>query len=36
VFLTNTGTAKKIAEERHKFIEKYLERFFKEWNNKDL
>ena len=28
----NTETAKKIAEERHDFIEKYVERFFEEWN----
>lgn len=28
----NTQTAKKIAEERHIFIEKYLEQFFREWN----
>lgn len=27
----NTHTAKKIAEERHKFVEEFLERFFKEW-----
>ena len=27
----NTETAKKIAEERHKFMEQFLERFYKEW-----
>jgi len=27
----NTDTAKKIAEERHKFVEQFLERFLKEW-----
>jgi len=27
----NTKTAKNIARERHKFMEIYLERFFKEW-----
>lgn len=27
----NTKTAKEIAEERHKFVERFLERFFKEW-----
>jgi len=27
----NTATAKKIAEERHRFMEEFLERFFKEW-----
>ncbi len=29
--LMNTETAKKIAEERHKYMEEYLDRFFKEW-----
>ena len=28
--MMNTKTAKKMAEDRHKFMEKYLERFFKE------
>lgn len=28
----NTATGKKIAGERHRFMEIYLERFFKEWN----
>ena len=28
--MMNTKTAKKMAEYRHKFMEKYLERFFKE------
>lgn len=28
----NTSTAKKIAASRHKFMEKYLEQFFKEWH----
>ncbi|NIQ01103.1 MAG: HD domain-containing protein [Nitrospinaceae bacterium] len=28
----NTGTAKKIAEERHLFMEQYLDRFFREWD----
>jgi len=27
----NTGTAKKIADQRHKFMEQYLDHFFKEW-----
>ncbi len=27
----NTNTAKEIAEERHKFIEQFLERLLKEW-----
>lgn len=28
----NTQTARKIADERHKFLEMFLDRFFKEWN----
>lgn len=28
----NTKTAKKIAEARHRFMEKFLKRFFQEWN----
>jgi len=28
----NTKTAKKIAEERHKFVEQFLDRLLKEWN----
>ena len=30
--LMNTETAKRIAEERHKFMELYVDRFLKEWN----
>lgn len=30
--LMNTETAKQLAIERHQFMEKYLEQFFKEWN----
>ena len=33
--LMNTSSARKIAEERHKFMEEYLDRFFKEWESKD-
>ena len=33
--LMNTKTAKKIAEKRHKFMEQFLDRFFKEWDGKD-
>lgn len=32
--LMNTPSARKIAEERHKFMEQYLDRFFKEWKDK--
>lgn len=32
--LMNTKTAKKIAKERHEYMEKYLERFYKEWEGK--
>ncbi|RQP19936.1 MAG: phosphohydrolase, partial [Parapedobacter sp.] len=27
----NTDTAKRIAAERHAFMERYLEQFFREW-----
>jgi uncharacterized protein len=27
----NTATGKAVAEERHRFIEEFLERFFEEW-----
>lgn len=30
--LMNTDTAKKIAEDRHSFMNEYLDRFYKEWN----
>lgn len=32
----NTKTAKKMAIQRHKFVEQFLDRFFKEWDGKDL
>ncbi len=28
----NTGTAKRLAQERHEYMEKFLEQFFREWN----
>jgi uncharacterized protein len=28
----NTVTGKQMAEHRHKFIEEYLDEFYKEWN----
>jgi uncharacterized protein len=31
----NTTAGKKLAEERHKFMEKFLDRFSKEWEGKD-
>ena len=30
--LMNTDTGKKLAQERHDFMVKYLEQFFREWN----
>jgi uncharacterized protein len=27
----NTATGRKLAEERHLFMEQFLERFYKEW-----
>lgn len=32
--LINTKTAKKLAEERHKYMEEFLDRFYKEWEGK--
>src|SRR5690606_13387960 len=29
--LMNTGSARRIAEERHQFLEEFLERFYAEW-----
>lgn len=34
--LMNTSTAKSIAEQRHKFMEEYLNQFYKEWEGNDL
>lgn len=34
--LMNTKTAKKIAEERHRYMEHYLQQFYKEWNGEDI
>lgn len=31
----NTETGRKIAESRHKFMEEFLEQFYKEWDGKD-
>lgn len=33
--LMNTETARKIAEERHRFMELYLDRFYSEWEGRD-
>ncbi len=30
----NTETGKKIAQQRHDFMETFLEQFYKEWNGK--
>ncbi len=32
--MMNTETARRIAEDRHRFMEKFLERFFDEWEGK--
>lgn len=34
--LINTGTAKKIAEKRHLFMEVFLQKFFTEWEGEDF
>lgn len=31
----NTGTARSMAEQRHRFMESYLEQFFNEWEEKN-
>ncbi len=33
--LMNTETARRIAEGRHKFMEEFIDRFFREWNGED-
>jgi uncharacterized protein len=33
--MMNTKTAKNIAEQRHQFMELYLDRFYMEWEGKD-
>ncbi len=33
--LMNTATGKKIAAQRHTFMEQFLHRFFKEWNGEE-
>lgn len=32
----NTETGKKMAEERHRFMEDYLDQFYKEWNGAEM
>lgn len=32
----NTKTAKRIAEERHAYLEGFLEQFLREWDGRDL
>lgn len=34
--LMNTKTAQKIAEERHTYMERFLQQFYKEWNGEDI
>jgi uncharacterized protein len=31
----NTKTAKKIAQERHRYMEDFLKKFYKEWEGKE-
>ncbi len=33
--LMNTETARKIAMERHRYMEQFLDRFYKEWDGKE-
>ena len=30
--MMNTETGKKLAKERHEFMEEFLKEFYKEWN----
>lgn len=32
----NTAAARRVAEERHRYVEGFLEQFFREWNGDDL
>jgi uncharacterized protein len=32
--LMNTGYARQLAEERHRFMEQFLEQFYQEWAGK--
>jgi uncharacterized protein len=34
--MMNTATAKKIAEQRHEIMLKFLEQFMNEWEGRDL
>jgi len=31
----NTETARRIAVERHRYMEQFLDRFYKEWDGKE-
>ena len=33
--LMNTETARRIAVERHRYMEQFLDRFFREWDGKE-
>ena len=34
--MMNTKTGKQLAQQRHEFIETFLEQFYKEWNGDNL
>lgn len=31
----NTPTTRRVAEERHRYVEGFLERFFREWEGEE-
>ena len=34
--MMNTNTAKRIAEQRHEYMEQFLSQFMNEWEGKDV